>query len=256
MKNIRIKATAIIAIAAFSGYCGKKKETEAPKAQAKIAYAVYGSGLFDQVGGAKPTEYLSRGEMVTVLETVTPPSVKPDAKSKLWAKIERTTGKQGFVDNSNLESKAFVVIRPLDVFSINQASGKKLATVPAGQVGFIVEEKADWAKIRFGYNINEGWAFTKDSSKYVDQRWAQVEGVSYDPQAIGQGVELETALRKFTGKDAGQKAAGKKELENIVKDGKSQFIEVAQKTLADSEAKNESKGDETKPAETKPADGN
>ncbi|MBN8220177.1 MAG: hypothetical protein J0L53_04600 [Spirochaetes bacterium] len=246
MKNLRLKTMTLVFAATLAGYCGKKKENEAPKAQAKIAYAVYGTGLYDQIGASKASEYLNRGEMVTVLEIVTPPSVKEDAKSKSWAKIERTTGKQGFFDASHLESKAFVVIRPLDVFSINQASGKKLATVPAGQVGFIVEEKADWAKIRFGSNINEGWGFAKENSKWVDQKWAQVEGVSYDAAAIGQGVELETALRKYATSDAAKKAAGKKELEAIVKEGKSQFIEVAQKALA---AENETKSEETKPAD-------
>ena len=253
MKNLRLKTMTLVFAATLAGYCGKKKENEAPKAQAKIAYAVYGTGLFDQVGGNKASEYLNRGEMVTVLDTVTPPSVKEDAKAKVWAKIERTTGKQGFVDAGHLESKAFVIIRPLDVFSINQASGKKLATVPAGQVGFIVEEKADWAKIRFGSNINEGWGFGKENSKWVDQKWAQVEGVSYDAAAIGQGVELETALRKYAASDAAKKAAGKKELEAIVKEGKSQFIEVAQKALAaESEAKSETKSEETKPASDAP----
>ena len=234
-------------------FCGKKKDGDAPRTQAKIAYAVYGAGMYDQVGGSKPAEYISRGEMVTVLETVTPPSVKEDAKAKTWAKIERTTGKQGFVEAKNLESKAFVVIRPLDIFSINQASGKKLTTVPAGQVGFVVEEKADWAKVRFGYNVYEGWSFTKDNTKWVDEKWAQLEGVSYDPLAVGQGVELETALRKYSNSDAAKKASGKKELEAIIKEGKSQFIDPAQKALAgEGEAKAETKSEETKPAE-KPA---
>jgi hypothetical protein len=253
MKNISLKTTLLIIAISAATYCGKKKDGDAPKAQAKIAYAVYGAGLFDQVGAGKASEYLSRGEMVTVLDTVTPPSVKEDAKAKTWAKVERTTGKQGFVDSANLEGKAFVVIRPLDVFSINQASGKKLASVPAGQVGFIIEEKADWAKIRFGYKINENWVFSKDSTKWVDQKWAQVEGVSYDPQAIGQGVELETALRKYNDGDAAKKAAGKKELEGIIKEAKSQFIEPAQKALAaETETKPESKTEEAKPASDTP----
>lgn len=258
MKNIqRFLPVLIITVAAIA--CGKKKEGETPKAggQVKIAYAVYGAGVFDQIGDGKAAEYLSRGEMVTILENVNAPVAKEGAKAKVWAKVERTTGKKGFVDSANLESKAFVVIRPLDIFSINQASGKKLATVPAGQVGYVVEEKADWAKIRFGYKINEQWVFSKDTTKWVDQKWAQVEGVSYDPMAIGQGVELETALRKYNDADAAKKAAGKKELEAIVKDGKSQFIDVAQKALAsEGEAKPDSKPADAKPAEPAPADGN
>lgn len=238
---------AAIAVAAYSG-C-KKKDDNASRPQAKIAYAIYGIGVFDKTDSAKASEWLNRGEMVTVLDTVVIPNAKDKSKSKTWAKIERTTGKQGFADPASLEPKAFVVLRPLEVFNINQASGKKLGTVPPGQVGFVAEEKADWAKVRFGYKIYEQWSFTPESAKWVDQRWAQIDGVSYDPTAIGQGVELETALRKFYDADATKKAAGKKELETIISDAKSQFIDVAQKALA-----GESQGNEAKPAESTPAE--
>jgi hypothetical protein len=253
MKNLRYKILILILPAAVVFYCGKKKEGEAAKGHAKIAYAVYGVGVFDKINTGKAAEWLSRGEMVTVLENVNAPDPKDAEKTKVWAKIERTTGKQGYVDAANLESKAFVVIRPLDIFNINQASAKKLGSVPVGQVGFVVEEKADWAKVRFGYKIHEQWVFSKENTKWVDQKWAQIEGVSYDPMAIGQGVELEAALRKYSDADAGKKAAGKKELEGIIKEGKSQFIDVAQKALASDAAETEAKPAETK-SETKPTE--
>jgi hypothetical protein len=226
-----------IAIVAYSG-C-KKKDDNASKPQAKIAYAIYGIGVFDKTDSPKASEWLNRGEMVTIMETVSIPNAKDPSKSKTWAK--------------SLEPKAFVVLRPLEVFNINQASGKKLATVPPGQVGFVAEEKADWAKVRFGYKIYEQWAFNPESAKWVDQKWAQIDGVSYDPTAIGQGVELETALRKFYDADATKKAAGKKELEAIISDAKSQFIDVAQRALAGEGAGNEAKPAENVPAESTPA---
>lgn len=247
MKKIQLLMGVMILAAFAAAGCGKKKDDAAAKPQAKIAYAIYGVGVFDTTDAAKASEWLNRGEMVTVHDTVTVPNAKDPSKSKSWAKIERTTGKVGFVDPANIEPKAFVVISPLEVFNINQASGKRLATVPVGQVGFVVEEKAEWAKVRFGYKINEQWSFAKESQKWVDQKWTQLAtGVSYDAKAIGEGVELEAALRKFNDADAAKKAAGKKELETIISDGKSQFIEVAQQALAAAV--------EAKPADGSPAE--
>ncbi|MFZ5628739.1 MAG: hypothetical protein ACOY5B_06395 [Spirochaetota bacterium] len=231
----RITLSAIVLLAAIA--CGKKKSSEdAPKAQARIAFAVYQVGLFDTVDAKKASEWLNRGEMVTVLETLNVPDAKDPKKSRSWAKIERTTGKQGFVDSANVESKAFVTVGPLEVFNINQASGKKIATVPAGQVGFVSDEKADWVKVRFGYKIFENWSGAADAIKWADGKWAQLSQVSYDPAAIGQGIELETAMRKFNEADAAKKAQGQKELEKIVADGTSQFVEVARRALDGAQA--------------------
>jgi hypothetical protein len=224
-------AIAFLFLLAFSA-CGKKKSPEeAPKAQARIAFAVYPMGLYDTVDAKKASEWLNRAEMVTILETLNVPDPKDPKKSKSWAKIERTTGKQGFVDASNLESKAFVTVGPLEVYNVNQASGKKVAIVPAGQVGFVSEEKADWVKVRFGYKVYENWSGAADALKWADGKWAQLNQVSYDPAVIGQGIELETAMRKFNDADAAKKAQGKKELEKIVADGTSQFVDVARQVL-------------------------
>lgn len=221
---------AIVIVAAVA--CGKKKSPEeAPKAQPRIGFAVYQIGLFDTVDAKKASAWLNRGEMLTVLDTVNVPDAKDPKKSKSWAKIERTTGKQGFVNSANIESKAFVTVGPLEVFNINQASGKKVATVPAGQVGFVSEERGDWVKVRFGYKIYENWSGAPDALKWADGNWAQLSQVSYDPAALGQGVELETAMRKLLDADATKKAAGQKELEKIVADGTSQFVEVARRAL-------------------------
>lgn len=234
MKN-KFALSAVVLLAAIA--CGKKKSAdEAPKAQARIAFAVYQIGLFDTVDAKKASEWLNRGEMVTVLETVNVPDAKDPKKSRSWAKIERTTGKQGFVDASNLENKVFVTVGPLEVFNINQASGKKIATVPAGQVGFVSEEKADWVKVRFGYKVYENWSGASDALKWADGKWAQLNQVSYDPAAIGQGIELETAMRKFLDADATKKAQGQKELEKIVTDGTSQFVETARRVLDGAQA--------------------
>ncbi len=231
MKNkLTISLSAIILLAAIA--CGKKKSPEeAPKAQARIAFAVYQIGLFDTIDAKKASEWLNRGEMVTVLDTVNAPDAKDPKKAKSWSKIERTTGKQGFVDSANIEGKAFVTMGPLEVFNINQASGKKVATVPAGQVGFVADEKGDWVKVRFGYKIYENWSGAPDAVKWADGKWAQLTQVSYDPAAIGQGIELETAMRKYFDSDAAKKAAGQKELEKIVADGTSQFVDAARRAL-------------------------
>lgn len=256
---MKIKAHKIYLLAAFAlavSACGKKKTDDASKPQAKIAYAVYGVGVFDTVDAKKASEWLNRAEMLTVLETVKVPDAKNPGKTKEMAKIERTTGKQGFVDPASLESKAFVVVGSLEVFNVNQASAKKLATVPAGHVGFVVDEKGDWVKVRFGYKINEKWNNSADSLKWIDQKWAQLSAVSYDPAAIGQGIELENAMRKFLDSDAGKKKAGKKELEAIVSDGKSQFVGVAKDALAAAETPAETKPAENTPAEPAAADKN
>lgn len=257
MKMKALPAIALAVIALANNNCGKKKGDEKPAQQAKVSYTVYACGLYEKTDSKEASEWLNRAEMVTVLESVEVPT-KDKKKTKIWLKIERTTGKQGFADPANFESKAFVVLRPVELFNINQASGKKVATVPPGKVGFIVEEKGEWVKVRFGYKVYENWSFTEDATKWGDQRWMQLEGVSYDPAAIGQGVELEDALRKFNDTDAKKKATGKKELEAIVKDAKSQFIDVAQKALAASEEtpKKEEPAAENKPAEnTAPAAG-
>ncbi|MBL8035562.1 MAG: hypothetical protein JNJ69_17805 [Leptospiraceae bacterium] len=253
MKYTKLKLILATAAALSFAACGKKKTEDASKPQAKIAYAIYQLGVYDTTTAKKASEWLNRAEMVTVLETVKAPDPKNEGKTKEMAKIERTTGKQGYVDAASLESKAFVVIGALEVFNVNQASAKKLATVPAGHVGFVVEEKGDWVKVRFGYKVNEKWNNAADSLKWVDQKWAQLSAVSYDPAAIGQGIELENAMRKYLDADAAKKAAGKKELEAIVNDGKSQFVSVAKDALS-AEASAE-KPAENKPAETKPAEG-
>lgn len=210
----------------------KKKEESAPKPQAKIAYAIYGVGLYDSTGSAKAAEWLNRGEMVTVTDTVVVPDAKNPKKSTTWAKIERTTGKQGYVVNANLESKAFVVVQPLEVFNINQAAGKRLATVPPGQIGFIVEEKGEWAKVRFGYHVYEDWSSAPEAKKWVEQKWVKFEGVSFDPVTIGQGIELESAIQRINGTDAKKREAGIKELRLLVTEGKTPFLSQAQTVLS------------------------
>ena len=253
MKAQAFKLTLLSAIAVFAFACGKKKtDDNAAKPQAKIAYAVYQQGVYDSLDAKKASEWLNRGEMVTVLENTKSADPKNPGKMKEWSKIERTTGKQGYVEASNLENKAFVVVGNLEIFNINQASGKRVATVPAGHVGFVVDEKGDWVKVRFGYHVNQKWNSAADSQVWADQKWAQLSAVSYDPAAIGQGIELENAMRKFFSKDAAKKAAGKKELEAIVSDGKSQFVSVAKDALAEQPAEN--KPADEKPAENKPAE--
>lgn len=251
MKTKALPAIALAVIAFTVSYCGKKKGDEKPTQQAKVSYAVYACGLYEKTDAKEASEWLNRAEMVTVLESVEVPNPKDKKKSKTWLKIERTTGKQGYVDPANFENKAFVVLRPVELFNINQASGKKVATVPPGKVGFVVEEKGEWVKVRFGYKVYENWSYTEEATKWGEQRWMQLEGVSYDPAAIGQGVELEDALKKFNDADAKKKAAGKKELEAIVKEAKSQFIDVAQKALAAGEEvpKKEEPAPENQPAE-------
>ncbi len=227
--------------------CGKKKTDGAPAQQARIGYAVYQLGLYDTPDAAKASEWLNRAEMVTVLETVSVANPKNAAKKVEWAKIQRTTDKQGYVDATRIESKAFVVTGKLDIYNINQVSGKKLATVAEGHVGFVVEEKGDWAKVRFGYKIYEKWDQANPTVKWIDQQWAQLNAVSYDPVAIGEGVEFENAARKFFDADAKKKEQGKKDLETIINDGKSQFIPAARNVLATSV--------EVAPSEPAPAEG-
>lgn len=232
MQLKQILPSLILAIAVGASACGKKKTDGTPSQQARIGYAIYQIGLYDKPDSAKASEWLNRAEMVTVLETLNVANPKNPAKKVEWAKIERTTGKQGYVDATRIESKAFVVTGNLDIYNINQVSGKKLATVPEGHVGFVVEEKGDWAKVRFGYKIFEKWDQTKPTLKWIDQQWAQLSGVSYDPVAIGEGVEFESAARKFFDADVKKKEQGKKDLETIVNDGKSQFVPAARNVLA------------------------
>jgi lipoprotein LenA len=257
MKAKFMRTAAIAALFVTIVACGKKKDQNGKLDTPKIGYAIYQIGLHDTVDSKAASEWLNRAEMFTVLQKVDIPDPKNPKKVKEWLKIERTTGKQGFVDAGMVEPKAFVVVRPMEVLNVNQAAGKKLGTVPPGQVGFVVEEKADWGKVRFGYRIYEQWAFTADSSKWVDLRWAQLDGVSYDPTTISHGVDLETALRKFYDKSETKKAQGKKELEAIIADAKSPFIEAAQKALAsqkEPEVKpEEKKSDEPAAAPAKPA---
>lgn len=227
--------------------CGKKKTEAGPGPQARIAYTVYQLGLYEKPDAAKASEWLNRAEMVTVLETVSVPNPKDATKKVEWAKIERTTGAKGYVDATRLESKAFVVTGNLDIFNVNQVSGKKLTTVPEGHVGYVVEERGDWAKVRFGYKIFEKWDDPKSPQKWIDQQWAQLTAVNYDPAAIRDGVEFEAAARKFYDADAKKKAQGKKDLETIVNDGKSAFATLAKNVLATAV--------ESAPAEAAPAEG-
>lgn len=227
--------------------CGKKKPEAGAGPQARIAYTIYQLGLYEKPDKVKLIKWLNRAEMVTVLETVTIPDPKDAKKNIEWAMIERTTGEKGYVEGSNLEAKVFVVTGNLDVFNVNQVSGKKVATVPAGHVGFVVEERGDWAKIRFGGRIFEKWDEVKPTTKWIDQQWAQLTGVSYDPVAIGEGVEFEAAARKFFDKDEKKRTQGKKDLETIVNEGKSAFATLAKNVLATAV--------ESAPAEAAPAEG-
>lgn len=210
--------------------CSKKKEQAGQQTERRIAYAIYQTGLYDTVDAKKVSEWLNRGEMVTVLEEVNQPDPKDPKKNKTWAKIQRTTDKVGYVDPKHLAAKAFVVLAPLDVFNINQVAGKKRGTVLPGQVGFVTEEKAGWAKVRFGYKVFQSWNDLSQTA-WVDDGWAQLTQVSYDPAIIGQALELETALRNFSSNDNEKKQRAQKELEKIVSEGSSQFVDVARQVL-------------------------
>lgn len=215
--------------------CGKKKEPAADTASpAKIAYAIYQTGVFDTTDAQKASEWLNRGEMVIVLEEVNIPDAKDPKKSKAWTKIKRTTDKVGFVDSKHLGGKAFVVISPLDVFNINQATGKKRGTVLPGQVGFVVDEKGEWAKVRFGYKVFEDWS---DLSKqaWVDEGWAQLGQVSYEPVLIGQAAEFEAAVRQYSKDDIDKKEKGRADLEKIAQSD-SNFSPQAKSVLGISDA--------------------
>lgn len=206
----------LIFTVALASACGKKKDqavTDAVK-PARLAYAIYQTGLFDTTDAKKASEWLNRGEMVTVLEEVNIPDAKDPKKSKAWTKIQRTTDKVGFVDSKHLGGKAFVVVGPLDVFNINQATGKRRGTVLPGQVGFVTEEKGEWAKVRFGYKVFEDWPdLTKQA--WVDDGWAQLNQVSYEPILIGQATEFEAAVRQLASDDNDKKEKGRAALEKI-----------------------------------------
>ncbi|MCX7632052.1 MAG: hypothetical protein N2Z22_01825 [Turneriella sp.] len=211
---------------AFCGFfvffaCGKKKESQREKVASteapKVGYALYATGLFPDKDAKKASEWLSRAEMVYILEEINVPDSKDPKKTKKWLKIKRTTDSQGYVDPDHIiVGQAFAVKTPLHVYSVNQAVGNKRGTVMPGQVGFIVKEVAGWAQVKFGYKVYQDY---NDLSKlaWVDDGWAQLEDVSKEPEWISKAAEFEAAVRNYANSDASKKEKGRQQLESIAK---------------------------------------
>ncbi|MCL1864913.1 MAG: hypothetical protein FWF73_03785 [Spirochaetes bacterium] len=143
---------------------------------------------------------LSKAEIVDFLSK----EIFSDNKGKVAevAHVRLSDGKEGYLETKHLADKAVVFTQDTPVYQRNNSGSKVTATIPAGTIGFVIDEKGEWMQIYIG----------QIDGKWLSQEWAN-SGFSTEAALITEAKLYEeaiTALRNKDSKEADRKAALKK----------------------------------------------
>lgn len=172
-----MKKTIFILLAtllAISSGCKKDKEAEKDVAIAK-KYAKYKKAIYEDKEMKKWVATLEKAEDVSLLEEEEYKNSK--GQTDKISKIKLADDKIGYVESRHLADRPIVFTKETKAF-VRPTSGSRIfATIPKGELGFIIEEKGLWVQVYVGEvdgkNITKQWVedgYTADENTVLEAK--------------------------------------------------------------------------------------
>ena len=126
-------------------------------------YAKFRTSVYTDPLQTKWTATLEKGEPVELLSEETAKKDKKEVKS---ARVKLTDDTIVYIDPKSLAVKPLVFTKNnTPIYDRNNSSSGIFTVIPAGTVGFVIDEKADWVQVDIG----------KIGDKQVYGKWVKDE---------------------------------------------------------------------------------
>jgi lipoprotein LenA len=182
---------------------------------AKFRIAVYTDTSMDKKAWLATLE---KGEPVELLSEE---KVLINKKDTMLSKIKLSDDKVGYTNSDFLAIKPVVFIdNNVKVYTRNNINSSSIATIPAGTIGFVIEEKADWIMVDIG-NVNGKW---------VNKCWVK-GGTSDSSEIVADAVSLEKIRNVLSETVKGDKEEALNQLRSLSQKS-NQIGELARTELA------------------------
>lgn len=161
---ITIIPALLFTFACKSDVSDKEKENEPFMVK---QYARYATAVYQDAELKNRLTWLAKAEMVKkdTEKTFT------NEKDQEVAFVELTDGQQGYLQLRHLADKPVIFIEDTRAHTRNNIASNVVGTIPAGSIGFIIDERADWVQIYVG-NIDGTWItrhWVKDGYRSNDE---------------------------------------------------------------------------------------
>lgn len=217
MKRVLV---AFIALSLVIPSACKKKEEQKEEGPIAKKYAKYRVNVHKDKDLKGWIATLEKGEGVDLLSEEK--YITDKRKEIDLAKVRLADDKEGYIDAKHLADKPIVFIKETPVF-VRPTPGSRVYTkLPAGTIGFIIDEKGNWVQVYAG----------KIEGKWVTRQWAE-GGYTTDTNTLLDAKELEVALQLIKKDDTLEK--GKEKLKELA-EGTSEIAVIAQQKLDELEA--------------------
>ena len=146
---------------------------------------------------------LSKAETVDLIST----DIVSDNKGtvKEVATVKLSDDSQGYLETKHLADRSIVFLADTKTYTRNNAGSAVKTTLPAGTIGFVIDEKADWLQIYVG----------QVDGKWVTQDWVN-DGYTTDASYLADAKIYESAIATLAKGDA-TKAQKDEALKNLDK---------------------------------------
>jgi lipoprotein LenA len=182
---------------------------------AKFRIAVYTDTSLDKKAWLATLE---KGEPVELLGEE---KVIINKKDTMLSKIKLSDDKIGYTNSDYLAIKPVVFIdNNVKVYTRNNINSSPIATIPAGTIGFVIEEKADWIMVDIG-NVNGKW---------VNKCWVK-GGTNDSSEVVADAVSLEKSRNILSETVKGDKEEAMNQLRSLSQKS-NQIGEIARTELA------------------------
>ncbi|MCL1911054.1 MAG: hypothetical protein FWG13_02480 [Leptospirales bacterium] len=113
------------------------------------------------------------------------------------ALVKLSDGSEGYLETKHLADRAVVFTTDTSAYQRNNTGSRVTLTIPAGTLGFVIEEKAEWLQVYLG-QIDNVWR---------NQEWVN-SGFSTEADLITEAKLYEEALAVLKNKDAKESDRG------------------------------------------------
>ena len=206
-----------VLIASLAFFACKKESENIKEESLSKKFAKYQSWVYADKNLKKGIALLNKAEPVELISLE-----KARGKEPEIAKIRMTDDTVGYIKTESLAEKPIVFTTHTKAFVRNNTGSAVHATIPAGSLGFIIEEKADWIKVFIG----------KVGDKWINGQWVKA-GFSEDENLIVDAKTYEQAVNAIDSDQSNEKdkSDAVEKLKELV-NAKNLFSELAKKKLS------------------------
>jgi len=169
----------------------KKEDSKSGSAESAIVSkcAKYSASVYKDKERIVWLATLSKTEIVDLISTEIISNNKGTVAEV--ALIRLSDGAEGYLETKHLADRSIVFTQDTKAYQRNNTGSKITATIPAGTLGFVIEEKAEWLQVYIG-QIDGQW---------LTQSWVN-EGFSAEADFISDARLYEDAMAVLRNKES------------------------------------------------------